>query len=305
MSLKELLCLRKLHSSEEGTLRVRFFKYLESLNKKPRTRSINELHPSEIAKGFCPREWCILQSHIDLYNFHVPPKTRIAFDVGSALHEMMQNYLADMGVLIGYYRCKECRHVTQSIGKKPGVCSKCDCHVFEYKEITIVNKLWNIFGHCDGLVEMDGKLYLFEFKTSRSDVLRGMVKPLDWHVNQARIYMWSYNIMRQEQRELYEQNTSDITEETYYFYRRPIEGMIIWYLDKNYSDIVDFNGSIIRFDMEAETYIESLKVQILKCLDFIKTGVLPEPCCSKRNLAEGLAFMGSSGSKCRVSDYCV
>src|SRR5260370_29808312 len=59
-------------------------------------------HPSRIAGEFCPREWVIGKYLItDVEREPAASKSERIFDVGDAYHDMVQFWLADMGILYG------------------------------------------------------------------------------------------------------------------------------------------------------------------------------------------------------------
>lgn len=118
---------------------------------------------------------------------------------GTALHWAFQNrMLPAVNVLIGRWRCNECGETYGDASKlpanlvpRPARCTKCDYADFEYRELTLFNKEYEIGGHPDGFLVLDSLpgVGILEAKS----IMKGWeVKncPMMAHVIQVQIYMW-------------------------------------------------------------------------------------------------------------------
>ncbi len=119
----------------------------------------------------------------------------LTFDVGHALHHWWQNkYLGPMGILLGEWFCRRCNKIVND-GTKPEACYECKSRSsIEYKEYRVVNKEVGYVGSCDGVLQMDNKKYVFEFKTASASDFPGITKPKSEHVVQAHAYMCGLKI---------------------------------------------------------------------------------------------------------------
>lgn len=131
----------------------------------------NELHPSSYP-------WCGLeQAYCEAKD--IKPR---AFDmygdlytgVGTVVHEVVQDYLGHRGSMYGEWACKGCGVMQRTIKKKgklstpikcPTKCPECGHTQFKYEELGIKFGKWT-YGHLDGLIELDGKLFVVDYKTT-------------------------------------------------------------------------------------------------------------------------------------------
>ena len=172
------------------------------------TRGYSHFHPS--AFGGCIRKMA-LQYYSEFYdNFKVEepidPKFIRICDAGHAYHFRMQNDLAEMGILRGYWKCKSCGKI-HGKENKIGIFmpEKCDCldekdkrknlSLFEYEEVFLQSDpKYNFKGNCDGIVELEkgnpDSRYIIDFKSIKSRRF-GFLKENDIkYKTQIMIYMW-------------------------------------------------------------------------------------------------------------------
>ncbi len=119
-----------------------------------------ELHPSSYP--FCGLEhgWNILnkvqQKPMDyMGNFYT--------GLGTFMHELMQRQFGRGKQILGDWKCLEC-------GKKKKLtfysrCKRCGSEHVEYEELLIKFKKYTV-GHVDGVVELDGKLWVIDYKST-------------------------------------------------------------------------------------------------------------------------------------------
>lgn len=124
---------------------------------------------------------------------------RLTFDMGHALHDMMQNaYLGPLGRLYGEWKCIKCQKIVHK-GTMPQDCPECKVpwrnpkdgvQNIVYSELFVHDEELDYCGHCDGvLIGRSGKRRVFEFKTkskSQFATLRGPDTP---HITQVHAYM--------------------------------------------------------------------------------------------------------------------
>jgi hypothetical protein len=162
-----------------------FSRFLEDYKEKPRRPGI---HVSEIAYKFCPVKWVL--GKIAPKKRQIPYRLRYRFAVGTALHEMIQGYLGEMGILKGFWKCEN-NHVTKEISLKPEACAVCGGSQ-SYVEIELSHEIrpgHNIVGSTDGVMLWQGEDIGLEIKSLEPHVLSSMNKPYPYPIVQLNIYM--------------------------------------------------------------------------------------------------------------------
>lgn len=263
-------------------------------------------HPSEISGDFCPRSWLLHYRDVGLYaKRKITPQNQAWFDVGTALHSMVQERLGNAGVLWGNWICnrwcldERCTHV----GFKPDdrVCPKIDTRKpqWEYCELPVVDEELNIGGSTDGVCVLPIGKYVFEFKTANTNTYDTLVEPLEIHKEQS---MWYLDILSRKDRELEKmfmllQADGIDTAENLSVVRMPFRGVIILYMNKNDQSlrefIVDYHTKVhlpakVRIedeeDLTVKEVIEEKKILLKETLVHMEKGTLPpklDVCISK------------------------
>lgn len=285
MTFADLLQLRKGINGE--VLKPRFFKYLLELNNKKEPRRHDVFHPSEISESFCAREWCLIQVYPDLYHSFIEPEIRFKFIVGKWMHKMVQDCLAEMGVLYGGYNCLGCgfdQRCTHT-GFKPEGCKKSlkDAKpLWVYDEVHVVDNELNIQGNSDGIIVVKPYKFLFEFKSYKHEALMGLTEPFEKHKKQAMIYL---SVLEKNRRIwLKGIDGTGIDPEVYDIEKLPFSGMLFWYLDKSEEDILEF--VVYNKREEIDKYMNSLSADLkfaLKCRD---ERILPPATCKNQTEAK-------------------
>lgn len=268
--------------------------HLWGLNNLPRDRSIDEFHPSEISKGFCPRQFCLKQKNKSLIKTEIDSDLRLIFDTGSALHYQFQNYLAFMGILWGYYHCKECRNFCKTVclSTKP---DRCLCNTkmkpkFKYEEIPLKDTEFKIAGKTDGILFpiLGNKKYVFEFKTCNSNIFSFLKEPFKDHKVQANIYLWVLERMRQAYNNLSDNKKLNAKERD--FHKINFSGIIIMYYNKDNSDYKIF---ILPYDEKIILNTITPILELIKIsLESLEKNELPQRICKKPS------------KKCNFSEIC-
>lgn len=175
MALKNLLQTFRQEKPEGITSKLD--RYLLQLNGNkftgvPQDRETGVWHPSSLSTTDCVRRLTYLWLKTPTGNSNnVSSVSRKIFDVGHHSGYQMQAYFWDMGILEGKWHCVECKHIWWGIS--PRTCPSCggkkeiwyDLH---YLEVPVVDPVYNIRGHADGILNEDGKRKLLELKTIKN-----------------------------------------------------------------------------------------------------------------------------------------
>lgn len=138
---------------------------------------------------FCPVKW-VLQQVYKRPIVH-PYSLRYRFDIGHALHEMMQRYLGGMQLLKGYWQCEN-GHRTKEVGLKPPACAECGKTKLSYFEIKIEQEIlpgYTVVGRTDGVIQWEGEDMGLEIKSVEPEVLSTLTMPFKYPVFQLNMYM--------------------------------------------------------------------------------------------------------------------
>lgn len=186
-------------------------------DKSTSTRRSDIMHPSEM----CRKDWCPRK---DYYRMTLGKREEsgttfnreLIFAEGHAIHAKFQEWLRDMGILYGNWRCLRCKQ--EWFATSPTVCPDCEYRDIVYAEIPLENTEHMIAGHADGAV-MDGgdwfdveEPFLIEIKsvgvgTVRSEaptiydqyiskelsldsLWKDINRPFPSHIRQATLYCW-------------------------------------------------------------------------------------------------------------------
>lgn len=170
--------------------------------------------------GVCPREEVLCSRNGVVRQDNISPDLGMVFEMGHAIHWVMQNrVMAGLG-LIGKWRCtwcgeeygsfeselvarpEECLRCGAVADEKPRVSGRPDAGIradaFFYVEQWIGNNEYRIGGHPDGFfVDGDSQdfskedVFLLEFKSASTRSYYKYKKAPDFmHVVQAQVYMW-------------------------------------------------------------------------------------------------------------------
>lgn len=311
--IKELL---KLRGKEKATSSPSLFYRLEEylLTKPMDNRKRGVLHPSEISGEFCPREYVLLEMHPEHYAKNKPsPNLQRIFDVGHKIHDLMQEYYADAGLLYGTYECirhcLDCPLQARFYGFYPKTyCplnrldydGKTPLPKWMYKEVRIRDDRLNIEGHTDGIIVMPLGKFIWEFKTIRNSGFVALVEELDKHREQALIYLYCEQKQANKRAKWYEQQLkTNLNSPSYYKDNFKVEsmdyaGVIIQYMNKDTQELKEF---VIKNDGRVEQFIKEKEKDLIEANQCKEDNVIPQRRC--RNKTEG-----KTKYKCRAIDIC-
>ena len=132
----------------------------------------------------------------------VDPRSRRIFDNGHAVHQRLQGYLKEMGILY-------------------------------MDEVPLINEEWEIQGHTDGIMSMNKskiEVEILEIKSINSRQFSALLQPKEEHVAQAHVYMFVAEEHRKKLKKKYkthqEFKRSELARRKYYakFYQHLKDG---------------------------------------------------------------------------------
>lgn len=166
----------------------------------------------------CPRAVFLGKEHEVLLSDDVDGSLLWIFEIGTGVHERMQNVLLPLAFpneFQGWWRCQACNHL--HVGPevegtyllpprgwipRPEKCVVCGHGEFSYAELTFYWPEFDLSGHCDGvLVWPDAEPEVLEMKTINPnsfpyvDPFQGG-KPREDHVLQDSVYQWGCGLRR-------------------------------------------------------------------------------------------------------------
>lgn len=173
----------KLQASESIGFVEEYARYLDSVVDEPR----EGFHISQLWR-FCPLRWVL--ERVFQRGRKIPYALRYRFDVGRALHEMVQGHLGGMGLLKGIWRCDKGHETPISV--QPLHCPSCGAKRLRYKEVEVgceVEAGFRIVGRTDGVICWKGEDLGLEVKSVDAGRLPYLNAPDDYPVFQLNLYM--------------------------------------------------------------------------------------------------------------------
>lgn len=169
----------------------------------------NSFHPSRLAKATCIRKMVYeyLNAPYIAERKDFSAQSHRIFHNGHAVHERLQNYIADLNVytegkcsLIGRWMCKDCkkRYGYSEGNKKEADCwvsrpEKCECGAnrfrFKYMEVGIEIPEFRVKGKADGVLEWKVDRILIEIKSMNPFQYMKLTSPPGYYLPQAMIYL--------------------------------------------------------------------------------------------------------------------
>jgi hypothetical protein len=185
---------------------------MRSIKENPE-RSANMMHPSDM----CKADWCgrhdyyrIIDTPVDKVSQANPSfRMQNVFAEGHAIHGKYQDWLYEMGVLVGMFRCRECGH--RWYAKSPAECQFCRSERVSYMELPLHQTRYMVEGHADAGVHLAKERTLVEIKSigirtlafeaprlynryldgdKAEDIWRDITHPFGTHMRQGQLYLW-------------------------------------------------------------------------------------------------------------------
>jgi len=225
-----------------------FNKVLEE-KAKPQYKSSDEpkLKPSDFGNP-CFRYlfYSYLRTEKDFYPSSKEQKT---FDVGTALHEMMQSWLQSSDSFIPYLDPQTNKIPISPMTGLPDPEFKI---VFPPLEVKV--------GKIDGVVIIDNQLWLVELKSIKDELFIALNEPKDAHQIQANIYVMGFEDNRKKGLYNHIPQLSGLG---------PVQGVIYNYFNKNTGDIKDYVVLV------SETAIKTIFDKYKKFKKYVENKELP------------------------------
>ena len=234
-------------------------------NEKPSTRE-SELHPSSYPYCGLRHAYRLLtgikKEPLDFYGEYYT-------SLGTMKHELMQKYLGRGKKILGDWKCLDCSHRLKLTTYRK--CPKCRSVRVMYEEIGIKFGKYT-HGHIDGVVQINGKWYVIDYKTTST-------KKNDLHRKTGNVYPYGYNVAQISSYVPYLEECYDIE----------IAGWILIYVtrDSSFRDYVMVGAEmdkkakkakleqLIRYD---EHFGKVMKLKADLQLKYFKRLVLEKPC---------------------------
>lgn len=185
MALKDMFQAMK----KEGYVTAPLDKYLFEEANRPNDRAVNVNAPSQA--GRCNRaNYYMRMQYVD--DGSIDPRTQRIFDNGSYTHERLQTYLLDMELLL-------------------------------MDEVPLINADYNIQGHTDGFLNLDGEVAILEIKSINDNQFGQLRDAKEEHKKQGLIYLFCAEETRLWLHEMYkteEEFNASYNERYAYFEQR-------------------------------------------------------------------------------------
>lgn len=133
--------------------------FLQWRNSSDKSRSYSVYHPSAFGKCLRKMQYQKYASDgiIEQPTKSFDARTLRIFDTGHSLHHRWADYMRQMRVLRGLWRCESCNFFhgkDEKIGcYEPECCQSCGYRKLAYEEITVEDKDINFYGHCDQVLD--------------------------------------------------------------------------------------------------------------------------------------------------------
>lgn len=219
------------------------------------------------------------------------------FDQGHTMHDRWAEYAEDMGILRGYWNCKNtlCMAFDQSgnldaqiakeiadsgykkmrprvYGKdniigcfKPEKC-KCGCSKFEYEEVDIIDEELNFSGHCD---------MIFDFSRIKPEKYEGIKKTFkfdDLPKNPIVVDMKTINEFGYKKLISQGPSLKYMIQLTIYANVLPVDYGILIYQNKNTAET-----AVYQIDKNSDTVYDKIKKQAKAMNEMVQKKMLPPP----------------------------
>ena len=175
---------------QSSTLKQQLHIHLAGFEKP---RSLQITHASELTKQdreFCPREIALILKH----KIKRPPEfvcasMRSTWNIGRAVESMIIHWMADMGVAVSDWRCRNCNHL-HSFTKRPVACGSCGHKNFDPEEPRWKSAVSDASCGTDVLYDDgSGKLCIIEIKSMLDEKWIKLDGPIGEHRARTNLYM--------------------------------------------------------------------------------------------------------------------
>jgi hypothetical protein len=269
---------RKAKPKEEVSLAGVLQRQRLRLNRqqKPYPQS-QSFSPSTITYNLCARaKIAHLAGKVTMYNEIPTPKLRFRFDLGHAIHDIIQNYYWDCNMLEGDFECNKC-------GKKFYARSpnECECGAkkssLRFKEVVLKNAEYRVSGRCDGFVWVETGKHTEEKHLQDIKSIQNRMPSMP---EQA----WCFEDLDERG-----PKPDHIVQLTLYMWMSEVRKGDLLYVSTNSQQIKSF--SIVYDYSVIEPYLQEI-ARIIELSEKLKAGeevILPPPCSKKDCACEEIA----------------
>lgn len=191
-----------------GALQRERLRRKRSKGKRPASQYFN---PSLVTYGYCRRSKVAQQLGLHTPMVDLPtPKEQLMFDMGHKIHDIIQGYFWECGMLEGEFRCNQCKETWYTTS--PEACPKVPLthrnKFMEFREVTLKNDEYKMRGRADGIIKLEVEKqierHLMDIKSIANRLPSSSEKqfcfedlkdgPKQDHVVQLNFYMWMSEI---------------------------------------------------------------------------------------------------------------
>lgn len=157
-----------------------------------KARSHKVVHISDLSRdtGFCAREFALLDvTGKEARGQYISTALRVAFDNGSALHDLCRNKWLQNDV-VGNWKCVYCKTVIEFAKKPKSDCHKCGARLWKYEEFFFANPENGASGSIDFFIDFESsKHVMVEAKSIDKDEFKELKAPLAEHRTRTQLYL--------------------------------------------------------------------------------------------------------------------
>jgi len=176
-------------------------------------RSSDYMHPSDMSH----KDWCGRHDYYRMIGTPVEKEAKAnpsfrmenVFAEGHAIHGKYQQWLHEMGGLVGVFQCEACTY--EWFTTSPKECPFCRATSIVYREYPLRREVYRVEGHADGAVSLPDLQTLVEIKSigirtlafeaprlyqryldgeKPEDIWFEINRPFGSHMKQGQLYMW-------------------------------------------------------------------------------------------------------------------
>lgn len=167
--------------------------------------------PSSITYSYCRRlKVAQLAGLIKIYDDKPTPKLQLVFDMGHGIHDIVQRYFWEIGILKGSFYCIKCDKVYNDL-VSPKACpsgiASHDRKSLSYREINLAAPECLIKGRTDGILDIEGEEHIMDIKSIANRTIKTPIQqfcfedleergPKEEHVVQLTLYMYMSGVHR-------------------------------------------------------------------------------------------------------------
>ena len=227
-----------------------------------------KFHPSDLSTGFCPRAWLLYHYHPEGLSERdglINPRLWRIFGNGHGVHDRIQGYMRDIGILWGRYHNVRTGEEWWGFGydlPEPR-------QQWVYTEVPLRHDGDDIKGHTDGLLKLDTGKWVLEIKSINDygfSWLQDEAK--EPHQKQGRLYEHCLAWRRE--------NIPHVDD----FDAEPIAGVIFLYESKNTQDL--FEAEMPADPDEVDELMGELRPLMEIAREWIPGELMPACTCTKK-----------------------